>query len=366
VLGRRFRGPNLLLMAPMLFGAAASLAALSTPAPAALPDPVNPVFKALPTGPFREQLPGHDTTSDPGVAYSEEERQKLIAEGKDLFFSRTVFGQRPSQGPMVFNQLVSCATCHDPAFGFADGLSHVIGPVDAREAVRRQSPHLLGLEHTAPYGWDGRNPTLQHQARGAIVSPLEMNAGREPTRRELDALAEFQKTLSVPDAVPGREFDPARAARGEKLFRTPRPVTDPTGEFPAGAKISCATCHAGRFFTDGKAHRSVPVTGDPLLDPGQVATDGTILGFHTPSLIGVRLTSPYFHDGSGGDPTAPSNFFSGGFGRRSLDGEIAAFGANAARRALLDNVLPFYNTVRFNFRFSEEELADLAEFLLSL
>jgi hypothetical protein len=193
-----------------------------------------------------------------------------------------------------------------------------------------------------------------------------MHASREPTRRELDALAEFQGTLTVPAAVPGREYDPARAARGEVLFRTPRPVTDATGEFPAGAMVACATCHSGPFFTDNKAHRDLVVTGDPLVDPGEVRPDGTIAGFHTPSLLGVRLTAPYFHDGSGGDPTAPSNFFSGGLGRHSLDRDIGGHGSTVARRALLDNVLPFYNGVRFNFRFSDEELADLAEYLLSL
>jgi mono/diheme cytochrome c family protein len=362
---RWFRLPNLVLTVPMLFGAAASVAALSNPAPAAAPDLLNPVFKTVP-GPFRPQLAERDQSNDPSPAYSEEERQKLLAEGKDLFFSRTAFGQRPSQGPLVFNQAVSCATCHDPALGFADGLTHLVGPVAEREVARRQSPALLGVQHTAPYGWDGRNPTLQAQARGAIVSPLEMNSSREPTKRELDALAEFQATLSVPKALPGREYDPARAARGEALFRTPRPVTDPTGEFPAGSQVACSTCHAGPFFTDGKAHRQVALSGDPVLDPGQVGSDGTILGFHTPSLLGLRLTAPYFHDGSAGDPTAPSNFLSGSFGRRSLDGDIGTHGAGPARRALLDNVLPFYSTVRFNFRFTDEEMADLAEFLLSL
>jgi hypothetical protein len=364
VSARRFRRPNLLLTVPMLFGAAAFAAFLSSPAPAT-PDALNPVFKAV-HGPFRPQLPEGDHSHDPSPAYTEAERQKLLAEGKDLFFSRTVFGQQPSQGPLVYGQLVSCATCHDPALGFTDGLTHLVGPVRERELARRQSPTLLGVAHTAPYGWDGRNPTLQAQARGAIVSPLEMHSSREPTKRELDALAEFQDTLTVPTAVPGREYDPARAARGALLFRTPRPVTDPTGEFPAGAMVACATCHAGPFFTDGKAHRSVVVTGDPVLDPGEIAPDGTILGFHTPSLLGLRLTAPYFHDGSAGDPTAPSNFLSGSLGRHSLDGDIGSHGAGVARRALLDNVLPFYNTVRFNFRFTDEELADLAEFLLSL
>ena len=351
-------------MVPMVFGAAAFLSVSTSSAPA-IPDPLNPVFKGA-HGPFRPQFPEDDQSKGPSPNYSEAERRQLLAEGKDLFFSRTAFGQQPSQGPLVFNQLVSCATCHDPALGFTDGLTHLVGPVREREVARRQSPSLLGVEHTAPFGWDGRNATLQAQARGAIVSPLEMRASREPTRRELDALVEFQKTLTVPKALAGQEYDAARAARGEVLFRTPRPVTDATGEFPAGSMVACATCHAGPFFTDGKAHRQVVVTGDPLLDPGEVGPDGTILGFHTPSFLGLRLTAPFFHDGSGGDPTAPSNFFSGGLGRHSLDADIGNHGAGVARRALLDNVLPFYNTVRFNFRFTDEELADLAEFLLSL
>jgi hypothetical protein len=147
------------------------------------------------------------------------------------------------------------------------------------------------------------------------------------------------------------------------LFRTPRPVDDPTGEFPAGAKLACATCHAGPFFTDNRAHRGLVLTGDPVLDPGESAA---VPAFDTPSLLGLRLTAPYFHNGSAGDPTAPSNFLSGSLGRHSLDGDIGSHGAAVARRALLDDVLPFYNTVRFNFRFTDEELADLAEFLLSL
>ena len=225
---------------------------------------------------------------------------------------------------------------------------------------------LTGVAYTAPYGWDGRNATLQNQSRGAIVSPLEMHAAREPTKRELDALAEFQKSLVEPAAAPGKDFDPVRAARGEALFRTPRPIVDPTGEFPSGARVACATCHSGPFFTDGKAHRDFVPTGDPVFDPGHVGPDGTILGFDTPSLLGARFTAPYFHDGVAGDPTAPSNFLGGGVGAGSADGNIGASGPAAARRALLDNVLPFYNTVRFNFGFTQDELRDIAEFILSL
>ena len=401
---RRVRGRYLLLGLPVAFGVAAALAAAPSAAPVGgpagadtrlpanpilrslaararydadgalyqlseggphhVPDPLNPVFKNV-QGPFRPNLPGRDQSNDPSPAYSEAEHRQRVQEGKALFFSTTAFGQRPSQGPMVENQFLSCATCHAGP-GFADGLTHLVGPVREREFGRRQTPSLFGVANTAPYGWDGRNATLQNQSRGAIVSPLEMHAAREPTKRELDALAEFQKSLVEPAAAPGKDFDPVRAARGEALFRTPRPIVDPTGEFPSGARVACATCHSGPFFTDGKAHRDFVPTGDPVFDPGHVGPDGTILGFDTPSLLGARFTAPYFHDGVAGDPTAPSNFLGGGVGAGSADGNIGASGPAAARRALLDNVLPFYNTVRFNFGFTQDELRDIAEFILSL
>jgi len=353
---------RLLPALPVVFGLAAVLAAAPSAVPT--PDPLNPVFKGV-HGPFRPNLPGPDHTKDPPPAYSEAERQQLVKEGRELFSSTTAFGQQPSQGVRVFGQLLACATCH-VAPGFVDGLTHVVGPVREREFGRRQTPALFGVANTAPYGWDGRNATLQDQSRGAIVSPLEMHASREPTRRELDALAEFQKTITEPPAVPGKDFDPVRARRGEALFRTPRSVNDLSSEFPPGQRVACATCHSGPFFTDGKAHRDLMPTGDPGFDPGRIGPDGAIVGFDTPSLLGVRFTAPYFHDGIAGDPTAPSNFLGGGTGPGAVDGNVGAAGPAAARRALLENVLPFYNTVRFNFGFTQDELKDLAEFLLSL
>jgi hypothetical protein len=378
---------RLLLALPVAVGVAAVVAAAPSAAPApgavpgaagadhtlpanpalrtmGLPDALNPVFKGV-HGPFRADLPGGDHSKEPTPAYSDAERRALVSEGKALFFSTTAFGQRPSQGARVFGQLLSCGTCH-VAPGMVDGLTHVVGPVREREFGRRQTPALFGVADTAPFGWDGRNATLQDQSRGAIVSPLEMHASREPTKRELDALAEFQKTITAPPAVPGKDFDPVRARRGENLFRTPRPVVDPTGEFPSGAAVACATCHCGRFFTDGRAHRDFLPTGDPLFDPGRVDARGNIVGFDTPSLLGVRLTAPFFPHGGAADPTAPSNSLGGGTGPGALDADIGAAGPAAARRALLENLLPFYNTVRFNFGFTQDELRDLAEFVLSL
>ena len=122
-------------------------------------------------GPFREKLPGRDESNDPTPSYSEEEKKKLIEEGKELFFSTTVFGQRPSEGPLVSGEFLSCASCHSGP-GFADNRVHLVGPVREREIAQRKTPGLFGVADSAPFGWDGRNPGLQNQARGAIVSPL--------------------------------------------------------------------------------------------------------------------------------------------------------------------------------------------------
>lgn len=293
-------------------------------------------FAARATGP---QRPAAATaTAEP------EERYRLAALGQELFFSTTAWGQQPSRGPEVAGQRLSCASCHSGP-GYTDGRTHLIGPVGAQPAARRRTPHLFGLCCTGPYSWDGRNATLQDQLRGAIVSPLEMNAVREPTRRELDALAEFLLTLTPPKAEPGVDFDPAKTTRGEQLFRQLRPVTDPGGEFGPHAKASCATCHEGPRFTDNKPHRIWPTPlGDPA-DRGEVNRYGHTLGFDTPALMAVRLTAPYFHQGDGmkSGPADPA----------------------PARQRLRTVVLPYYNA-RFQLRFTDAELDDLTEFLLSL
>ena len=142
------------------------------------------------------------------------EHSRLAELGRELFFSTTAWGQQPSQGPQVSGQPVACATCHSGS-AYTDGRTHLVGPVAAQPLARRQTPHLFGLCCTGPFGWDGRNPTLQAQIRGAIMSPLEMHATREPTPRELDALAEFLSTLMPTPAEPGVDFDSAKAGRIE-------------------------------------------------------------------------------------------------------------------------------------------------------
>lgn len=68
----------------------------------------------------------------------------------------------------------SCATCHDPELGFADGLglSQGIG------TTARGAPTILNSAFNRWYFWDGRTDSAWAQALGPIESPVEMGGSR--------------------------------------------------------------------------------------------------------------------------------------------------------------------------------------------
>jgi cytochrome c peroxidase len=109
----------------------------------------------------------------------------MVALGKMIFFDKT----------LSVNQRQSCATCHDPAAGFADPnhLSVSQGAIPARVGNRNAqsiayamfSPELYfdntNLTPAIPEGqykgglfWDGRANTLEDQAKQPFLNLLEM------------------------------------------------------------------------------------------------------------------------------------------------------------------------------------------------
>ena len=279
---------------------------------------------------------------------SRKRRRALIRRGRKLFSSIDAFGQRPSVGPTVRGQGLSCVSCHGGP-GFTDGRVHVVGPTEQRDFVPRNTPHLMDIADKAPYGWDGRFDCLQAVIKNAIVAPGEMNAAHEPTQDQLDALTAFVETLDAPKAKPGVDFDPELAARGERLFEDYRGI-DVNGDFNAFDKVACIHCHIDPEgeSTDRKFHPILlppPLLPHGGVDPGHVDSDGRVRGFKTPVLRGVRLTAPYFHDGSMGGP-----------------------GANASPEqttaALLEMMAAY--EARFAFNFSYDEQMAIVHYLLSL
>ncbi|PEQ14359.1 hypothetical protein B2G71_01810 [Novosphingobium sp. PC22D] len=104
------------------------------------------------------------------------------------------------------------------------------------------------------------------------------------------ALAAFERTIVSYDSAWDRAHAgeaplSAAAARGEALF--------------AGG-AGCASCHAGRDFTDRAFHRLPGWSADAedqglARETGRAADAGL---FRTPPLRNVAATAPYLHDGS--------------------------------------------------------------------
>lgn len=289
-----------------------------------------------------------DTCPQARESLSAKQRRALVRRGRKLFSSIDAFGQRPSAGPTVRGEGLSCIACHAGP-GFTDGRNHLVGPTQQRDLVLRQTPHLMGIKDAAPYGWDGRFPCLQAVIKNAIVAPGEMNAAREPTQSQLDALTAFVQTLDAPKAVAGKDFDPQLAAQGKLLFEDYR-GTDVNGDFAPFDGIACIHCHVNPegVSTDRKFHPILlppPLLPTGGVDPGRVDDDGKVRGFKTPVLRGVRLTAPYFHDGSMGAPGAS----------QSKEQTIAA----------LMEMMAAYEA-RFAFDFSPQEQLAIVHYLLSL
>jgi cytochrome c peroxidase len=239
----------------------------------------------------------------PAVPYpSDDPFSQAKAElGRMLFFDPNLSGSRTR----------SCATCHNPALSWADGLPRAQG----EKSLALRTPTLLAIAWIPVLGWDGKYRDLESVAFGPITSPDNMNlpedaliqrltaipgyadafstAFREGgiTRENIElALATFERSIVPHDApfdrwIAGDEnaISPA-AKRGFTLFN---------------GKAHCNACHSGYAFSDGSFHDIGTARGDDIgrgrLFPTSIALK---YAFKTPTLRDVARRAPYMHDGS--------------------------------------------------------------------
>lgn len=281
--------------------------------------------------------------------------------GKDLFFKETFGGNGRT-----------CGTCHDPRNEFtvspelvraryaADPANPLFRPVDSDDGagrdyttlldlalfrvtitlapnvvnvddpsrrtitVRRAVPSIANVPLTAPYLADGRAPTLEAQALGAIADHLE--PAHRPAARELVALKLFENEILYPQRIRSLtdDNDPLPKEPGFTL-----PLTSPAAIRGKSAfDRHCRSCHGGELLDHpedpGRSRFANVFVSDvnrpelPVLrlaftmpdgtvgvaetpDPGRAAITGDLAdlnAFDTPALRGVKHTAPYFHDNS--------------------------------------------------------------------
>jgi len=250
-----------------------------------------------------------------------------VALGQQLFFDPRLSG----------TSTMSCATCHNPALSWTDGLPTNAGFRGQR--LVRHTPTILDLAWAELLQWDGRADSLEVQASGPIQNPDMMNM---PLPRLVVALGEIPAYRSAfAEAFPGEPISPSTIAKALAAFE--RVVVSgqaPFDQWLAGdesaisvsakrgfvlfnTKAHCSACHSGWRFTDDSL-QDVGLKDDDLgrgqLIPG---VEALLHAFKTPSLRNIAERAPYMHNGSIPTLTDVVRHYTNGFVRRpSLSPEI--------------------------------------------
>jgi cytochrome c peroxidase len=309
----------------------------SVPAPAAAPAAEAPVA-AKPPAPKKltpEQLahfflplpPAKDAKPAP------RDTEAQVALGRMLYF----------EPRLSKNHDVSCNTCHGLTTYGVDNKPLSDGHKGQKGS--RNSPTVYNAAGHIAQFWDGRADTLEAQAQGPILNPVEMAMPDE--KRVVATLTSIPEyTARFREAFPGdrKPVTLANAARAIAAFE--RRLTTPSrfSRYVAGqhdalaeqeqrglqlfATTGCTTCHNGPAV-GGTSFQKLGLVEDypGLEDAGRfdVTKNEDDRGkFRVPTLLNVEKTGPYLHDGSVSDlPTMVRLMAKHQLARTLTDAEVA-------------------------------------------
>ena len=214
----------------------------------------------------------------------------------------------------------ACVTCHFPYLGWS--VTDQRSRNDSGKLTSRRSQTLLGMGHIdgSPYGWDGRNASLEAQAKNSIATgsmsmretptPVKVEVIEDRIRAVPEYAAMFRKaipdgtvtidTMAKAIAAYERTFEPGVAPFDRWVDGDEDAISESAkrGFLLFNTTASCSVCHGGWRFTDDRFHD----IGTTAIDPGRsrdVKDDEMMkFAFKTPSLRSVSLRPPYMHNGS--------------------------------------------------------------------
>jgi cytochrome c peroxidase len=273
------------------------------------------------------------------------ENQALVDLGRELFFDAALSASGTT----------ACVACHLPNLGWA--VQEAKSRNDSGKLTSRRSQTLLGVGHQgdAPIGWDGRNATLEAQAKSSIAtgsmsmrdtpSPVKVEVIEDRIRSNPDYVGRFKAalpgtpinidTISRAIAVFERTLEPGVAPFDRWINGDEQAISDEAkrGFVLFNGKAQCFACHSGWRFADDLFHdigststdrgRGVVVKDDPLMQ----------FAFKTPTLRDVTLRPPYMHNGS--HPTLErvlEHYESGGIERPSRSPLMQAIQLSSGER----------------------------------
>jgi cytochrome c peroxidase len=95
----------------------------------------------------------------------------------------------------------SCASCHNPGYGWGDGQPKGIG--NQMQSLARRSPTIINAAYGQIFMWDGQMDSLEDQALGPITTPAEMGLTLETLMQRLNSVNEYAALFE--SAFPGQK-----------------------------------------------------------------------------------------------------------------------------------------------------------------
>jgi cytochrome c peroxidase len=250
------------------------------------------IFKALP--------PVMDSAANP------------ITEEKVVLGRMLYYDARLSKG-----QDVSCNSCHELSKYGVD--NQPVSDGDNGQKDTRNAPTVYNAAGHFVQFWDGRAPTVEEQAKGPILNPVEMAMPDE--KRVLAVLNSMPEYIAAfQKAFPGEKhpvtFDNLAKAIG--VFERKLVTVSRWDKFLGGDQAAlsdeektglnkfldagCQNCHNG-VYVGGSMFQKLGLAKpwDNTNDPGRFAVtkqEADRMVFKVPTLRNVEKTAPYFHDGS--------------------------------------------------------------------
>lgn len=246
---------------------------------------------------------------------------ELVTLGRQLFFDSRLAAARRR----------SCATCHQPEFGFSD--RRKLASVDPGHGQVRNTPTLLNAGFQSAQFADQRVRFLEFQFEEVMANPREMALRPDSAARRLSAdsalVTSFATAFGKPreKALTGQTLSIAVAAYVRSLqaldSRFDRAIRGDTAAMTASerrgfnlfmGRAACGTCHFAPLFGGTLPPAYLESEPEVIGVPATRTTQGAMVdgdlgvfeishaplhrhAFKTPTVRNVELTAPYMHNG---------------------------------------------------------------------
>jgi cytochrome c peroxidase len=250
--------------------------------------------------------------------------------GRFLFFDPALSGDGSQ----------SCASCHEPDKGFADGLALSVGAHGRKTS--RSSPTLWNAAFLNSFFWDARANSLEEQAQGPLYAEVEMNNTPGQLLQTLNGNSIYQRLFSEAFAAEGditleQIYTALTAFQASLVSLNSRYDQYAHGNHQALNKdeiaglnvfrsfvARCSECHTPPLFTNNQI--AVIGTPEPEGAPLDIGAEQTFNakklkgGFKVPTLRNIDLTAPYMHSGVFDNLRDATEFYTKGRGHAVPEG----------------------------------------------